>query len=208
VTFLGEPRTDHAARAHEAGLAMRVPMVLLAGACVLIGLSAPVVVNALAPVLRMLGGAHASLAEAAQPLWLVVMIGAGLWVLIGLLAWLRLRLLSGRDIGAAVTWDCGYARPTARMQYTSSSFAQPLMELFAVFLRPVVRVVTPTGLFPREASFAGETPDFAHRGLFIPLFAGVDRAGAKLRWLQHGNMQLYVLYIAVTLLVLLVWELG
>jgi formate hydrogenlyase subunit 3/multisubunit Na+/H+ antiporter MnhD subunit len=208
VTFLGEPRSDHAARAHEAGLAMRVPMVLLAGACVLIGLSAPVVVNALAPVLRMLGGAHASLAEAAQPLWFVVMIGAGLWVLIGLLAWLRLRLLSGRDIGAAVTWDCGYARPTARMQYTSSSFAQPLMELFAVFLRPVVRVVTPTGLFPREASFAGETPDFAHRGLFIPLFAGVDRAGAKLRWLQHGNMQLYVLYIAVTLLVLLVWELG
>ena len=29
---------------------------------------------------------------------------------------------------------------------------------------------------------------------------------SQLRWLQHGNVQLYVLYIAVTLIVLLVWK--
>jgi hypothetical protein len=28
-----------------------------------------------------------------------------------------------------------------------------------------------------------------------------------LRWVQHGKVQLYVLYIAVTLVVLLIWEL-
>jgi hypothetical protein len=63
-------------------------------------------------------------------------------------------------------------------------------------------------LFPRQASFASDTPDLAQRGVFVPVFGLVDRAGAKLRWLQHGNVHLYVLYIALTLLVLLVWQLG
>ena len=40
------------------------------------------------------------------------------------------------------------------------------------------------------------------------MFGGIDRAGATLRWLQHGNVHLYVLYIALTLLVLLVWQLA
>jgi hypothetical protein len=31
---------------------------------------------------------------------------------------------------------------------------------------------------------------------------------ARMRWLQQGRIQLYVLYIALTLLVLLVWKLG
>jgi hypothetical protein len=29
---------------------------------------------------------------------------------------------------------------------------------------------------------------------------------AKLRWMQQGHVQLYVLYIAVTLIVLLAWK--
>ena len=41
IVFLGEPRSDEAAHAHEAGAAMRWPMVVLAGLCVLIGLAAP-----------------------------------------------------------------------------------------------------------------------------------------------------------------------
>jgi len=208
VVFLGEPRSEHVGHAHEVGLAMRVPMALLATACVLIGLFAPWVVNALAPVLEMFGAAHASLVPAIRPLWQLVGIAVGVWVLVGLLAYVRLRLLRHREIGVSVTWDCGYARPTARMQYSSSSFAQPLTELFAAVLRPVVRGGPPRGLFPEPASFASETPDLVHRGVFVPVFGGIDRAGAKLRWLQHGNVHLYVLYIALALLVLLVWQLA
>jgi hydrogenase-4 component B len=208
VVFLGEPRSDHVGHAHEVGLAMRVPMALLAAACVLIGLLAPWVVIALAPVLGMFGTADASLAPVLQPLRSLVGIAAGVWILVGLLVWLRLRLLRHREIGASVTWDCGYARPTARMQYSSSSFAQPLTGLFAAILRPVVRGGPPSGLFPEPTSFASQTPDLAHRGVFAPVFAGIDRAGARLRWLQHGNVHLYVLYIALTLLVLLVWQLA
>ena len=30
---------------------------------------------------------------------------------------------------------------------------------------------------------------------------------SKVRWLQHGNVHIYVLYIALTLIALLVWKL-
>ena len=44
--------------------------------------------------------------------------------------------------------------------------------------------------------------------LYAPVFTGIGRGLSALRWLQHGRVQLYVLYIALTLLVLLVWKLG
>ena len=39
--FLGEPRVEEAKHAHEVGLAMRIAMLILAGACILVALSAP-----------------------------------------------------------------------------------------------------------------------------------------------------------------------
>jgi hydrogenase-4 component B len=39
-------------------------------------------------------------------------------------------LIRRGPVGAAPTWDCGYAAPAPTMQYTSSSFAQMLVGLF------------------------------------------------------------------------------
>ena len=49
IVFLGEPRSEHAAHAHEVGLAMRLSLMILAVSCGVIGLGAPWVVAALAP---------------------------------------------------------------------------------------------------------------------------------------------------------------
>ena len=40
--FLGEPRSEEARRGHEAGRAMGIPMAILAAACVIVALSAPI----------------------------------------------------------------------------------------------------------------------------------------------------------------------
>ena len=210
IVFLGEPRHDHAAHAHEPGLSMRLPMALLAGGCGLIGLLAPFVVKVLPPVLACLTRARVadSLADAVQPLTLIVFGCVGVLVLVGGLLWLRHALLSGRRVETAVTWDCGYAEPTARMQYTASSYAQPLTELFAPLLRTRRKFAPPVGIFPQASSLATETPDMAREAVFRPLFAGTGWALGRLRWLQQGRIQLYVLYIALTLLVLLIWKLG
>jgi hypothetical protein len=94
------------------------------------------------------------------------------------------------------------------MQYTGSSFAQPATDLLAPLIGTRSRVLLPEGFFPRTASFASETPDLYRERLYRPAFGVLDRTLAAFRWLQHGRVQLYVLYIVFTLLVLLVWKLG
>jgi len=207
VVFLGEPRSDHAAHAHEAGPAMRGPMLLLASGCAAIGLLSPLTLGVLTPVVSVLTPADA-LWEAARPLTIISGAGIVVLVLIGVVALVRRRLLAGRPVGETVTWDCGYAAPTARMQYTGSSFAQPLTELFRPLLGTRKKFTPPTGYFPAPTTFATDTPDVSRERVYRPAFGLVEAGLSRLRWLQHGNVQLYVLYIALTLLVLLVWKLS
>ncbi|MBI3795347.1 MAG: hydrogenase, partial [Deltaproteobacteria bacterium] len=213
VVFLGEPRSEHAAHAHEVGLAMRLPMLLLAGSCVFVGLCAPAVVAALASPLSSITGlpedqVQTHLRSATGPLWFVVLATFGLICLTLVLGGLRRWLLADRSVAEHGTWDCGYAQPTPRMQYTASSFAQPLTEIFRLFLRTRSRVLSVQGLFPHTASLATETDDVCSTSLYRPVFTGIQWLLSWLRWLQHGQVHLYILYIAVTLLVLLVWKLG
>ena len=94
------------------------------------------------------------------------------------IAYIRYKLLPAAKIRQQVTWDCGYMLPTARMQYTSSSFAQPLIDLFKMFLRTHHKAHMPTGIFPQEASYSTHTPDSSKEYLFRPLIC-MGRYGIK-----------------------------
>jgi formate hydrogenlyase subunit 3/multisubunit Na+/H+ antiporter MnhD subunit len=214
MVFLGEARTPEALRAHEPGMAMRFPIALLAGACIVIGLFAPIAallltraVAALLPVGE--GAVDLYLFAGASSLRWAVLVGGTFVALAGLLAALRMGLLGGRKVSEQGTWDCGYARPTPRMQYTASSFAQPLVDLFRMALGTRRQFTPPQGLLPgNAAAFRTATRDtFTHK-LFRPAFDGASRALGRVRGLQHGRLQLYVLYVALTLIALLVWRLG
>jgi formate hydrogenlyase subunit 3/multisubunit Na+/H+ antiporter MnhD subunit len=213
IVFLGEPRTPQAQRAHEAAWGMRAPMLALAGGCLLVGLLAPVVVPALEPTLRQASrlpaaAVAAALQEAAHALRVAAVAAAVLLGGAAGLALLRGRLLARRAVEETVTWDCGYAAPTARMQYTASSFAQPLTFLFRATLRAHTTLTPVSGLFPGRAAFASHTPDPFRERLFAPIFDLVRAALERLRVLQHGRIQLYVLSIVLTLLLLMLWKLG
>ncbi len=70
------------------------------------------------------------------------------------------------------------------------------------------RHAPPNGLFPTGSSLSTETPDPFEQGAWRPVFRMLGRLAGRLRLLQRGRLQLYVLYIAAALLVLLVWKLG
>jgi hypothetical protein len=136
-------------------------------------------------------------------------LGTAVLVAAGLaLALLRRRLLAGRAVEETVTWDCGYAAPSPRMQYTASSFAQPLTFLFRTLLGTHTRGGSPAGAFPGPVIFATHTPDRVREMLFAPAFRLVEALLGRLRVLQHGRIQLYVLSIVLTLIVLILWKLG
>jgi hydrogenase-4 component B len=212
IIFLGEPRSEQAAHAHECGWAMWTPMAVLAAVCVVIGLAAPLACRL---VIRVIGDAMGMDAAVLEPvltnlssiLALLVAASATLIALVIGIAVARRRLLAGRVVAEAGTWDCGYLKPDARMQYTASSFTQPLAKLFHGVLQTRVNASAPKGLFPKTAFFATVTTDVFKERFFKPVFVEIEAAIARLRWLQHGRLQLYVLYIAVTLLVLLIWKL-
>jgi hypothetical protein len=210
VAFLGEPRSPAAAAARECPAGMRLPMVALAALCMAIGLlGALAVFTAIPATAVVLPGVDVAAACAPAREWLWNIGGAfGLLVaLTAVAATVRRRLLSGRTVATAVTWDCGYAAPSARMQYTASSFAAPLIGSFRLLLRPATRVQAPEGLFPAGAALHTQIEDPFEGRLFAPLFRRVRDLAARLHWLQAGPNQLYVLYVAAAMLALLLWTL-
>ena len=214
ATFLGEPRTRAAAEAREAGPGMWVPQLVLAGLCVVRGLCGAAALWRGVPAVGVMVGRGwepavvSALAEARPVLWWVGGAGA-LLVGVSALFWLiRRRVLRDRATTEAVTWDCGYRAPTARMQYSATSFSLPVVTLFRAVVRRRGTLTVPHGLFPATASAQGRVDDLVGRYLFRPLCVGMVRAAERLRWLQHGRNQLYILYIAVITAVLLAWILG
>ena len=215
IVFLGEPRSDQAVHAHEAGAAMRWPMMVLAGLCVLIGLAAPlwptILQPAVATILQSVKPRPVvAVGDALQTAGPLTGVMFGSYILLGLIVLLlhiRRKLLAGRRVEQTVTWGCGYAAPTPRMQYTASSFARPLTLLFRLFLQPRDEIHPPRGLFPKHAALHTHTPDLFRRYIYEPLFLGIAWLASKLRWLQEGRIQIYVLYIALTILVLFIWKL-
>ena len=212
ISFLGEPRTPAAAAAKEAGASMLVPLLVLAAGCAGIGVLGPFAIALLAPLAGALAGVDPSASAVflgrAGAGFVQVTIVAGVLAAAAIgLAILRAALLSRRTVRSAGTWDCGYTRPDARMQYTASSFAQPLVGMFRFPLATRRHWAPITEHFPAKAEFSSHTPDLFAEGIFRPAFAGVGLLLSRLRWLQHGRLQLYVLYVAATLLVLLVWKL-
>ena len=239
VVFLGEPRSLHPVDPHEACWSMRAAMLLAAAGCVGIGLFAPRVVSLAGHGAALLSGLSyaevgRNLAPASGALFAVAIIAVLLASGVLLLTFIRGRILSGKT-AVEGTWDCGYSRPTARMQYTASSFAQPLTLMFETILRmrshlpsfleggdtpvffPVgareisgnkeaLGAVLPASSFPLPASaFESHSEDFFLKSIYGPVFSMVERLALRLRFLQAGRVQFYILYIALTLFILLIW---
>ena len=209
IAFLGEPRTRAAARAP--GWRMVAPMLVLAAACPLSAAAVGPLLAALGPALAIVLDQPAvviatQLAPALNPLNAVLTAGAVLIGLVVLLAGWRSWLLRSREVRDTVTWDCGYAAPAARMQYTATSFVQPITDFFALVLRVRKQLCEPRGLFPSQASAGTRHEDIFLSGLFARTYAGIGWALSKLHWLQHGRLNFYVLYIALTLVALLAWQ--
>jgi hypothetical protein len=189
---------------------MIAAMAILALLCIVIGFAGPLVVSALATVVAeasglsavQVGGAlaplSAALGTATIVLFGMVILTAGLWV------WRR-RRLARAGVRRAPVWGCGFQHPTPRMQYSASSFAQPLVSQFRLLIANRQAVAAPSGYFPIAASFASDSGDpFLHL-LFVPTFRWFRRLVVRLNVIQHGHIHVYVLYVVATLVALLVW---
>lgn len=203
AVFQGSPRTAAAGEAREAPRSMLVPMGILAGACVLIGLAPMLVAPALDRVVAALGEGAASQPLAAlvnlPRLSLLALLLLGLALLLG--RWLQPQAPTA-DLP---TWDCGYAVANPRMQYTASSFAAGLVGGLRWVLWPKAQGGQVAGSFPADSTFHSQVPDPVLDRAADPTFRLLAAGANLLRVFQGGQLHFYLLYVLVTLLLLLLW---
>jgi len=201
MIFLGAPRTQVAAHAHECGMGMRGPMLALAGVCVTIGL-APVLFWPV--VARAVGSWRPAWVTMASPVPLVTLgsvhVVLAILVLVAV-AWLW-RKAHVNGLRRGLTWDCGYAAPAARMQYTSASFGGIVAGWFGWILQPERKMRRPRGHFPTEAIRLERVPETVLERIIGPVSGAIMQVSTAVRRLQQGRLQFYILYVVAGLIAL------
>jgi hydrogenase-4 component B len=209
TVFLGQGRSPHAGRGHEAPRTMLVPMAALALACAAIGLLPAAWLPGLVRAATQWSGLPrealaAPAEEAARGAWRISLVALVLLAAVALLAaWRHRRLGSAQPV--APTWGCGFARPTPRMQYTGSSFAAQLVLRFGWVFFPRTRVEPPRGLFPRHAAFDSHVPDTILDLAIVPALGSGVRVADRLRAQFGGRVQSQVVMLLLGVLGLLAW---
>ena len=204
VVFQGEARTP-IANVDERGATMRLPLVVLATACVAIGIFPQSFVFMAIKGVEAIATGYGPIDMAP---FLKITMGISLaaflfLVLLLLVAALRQRAYKGKTITRAGTWGCGFTQPTVRMQYSGASYAASILDFF----KPVAphREDHPAiqGRFPPGTHYHSHIEDIAEmnltRGIVHPVLWLFDR----LRWIQHGDIHLYIGYILLAIVILL-----
>src|SRR5207249_6209519 len=179
-------------------ISITVSLVILDAYCVENALTTPKLVSGLATAMATLvatteTNAGKFVAGAAEPLAAVTVVAGVFLFLVGGLTLLRLRLLAGREVTETGTWDCGFAAPTARMQYTGSSFAQPIAALVGPAIGHERRRPQPFAYFPGpNQGVATRADDVAERRVYGPLVRLAAWLLGRGRCLQSGRVHLYV----------------
>jgi formate hydrogenlyase subunit 3/multisubunit Na+/H+ antiporter MnhD subunit len=203
AVFLGTPRTGAPVGGHESPWTMRGPMGVLAAGCVVIGL-APVL---LIPVIdHAIAGWRLEPTLASLSLGTLVPLKAvsGMSLLVALMAVPAMALMCrSRVLRHVGTWDCGYTCASSRIQYTASSFAQMIVGMFGWVLRSRMHQPPVEGLFPEPTRMHSHVDDGVLDRVLVPASRRIERGCVWFRRFQQGNVQHYLFYILIIVILLL-----
>jgi hydrogenase-4 component B len=213
IAFLGRPRSIGAQDARESGAWMKGAMML--GAVVVIGLG-------LVP--GRLGVQTATLASR-KSVGITSMGGINLSKITALLDPLALLLLAvaillpvlAKSIYASrkaprrrvdLAWGCGGMRASPRMQYTATSYAEPLSRIFDDVLKPerdiVVTHSAESQYLVERVRFRQYVTDIFEARFYLPIISRLDKFGILARRMQNGRIQIYLGYSFAALIVVLI----
>ncbi|MBP2683981.1 MAG: formate hydrogenlyase subunit 3/multisubunit Na+/H+ antiporter, MnhD subunit [Deltaproteobacteria bacterium] len=206
TVFLGTARSAQASAARDPSLTMEFPMGTLALFCLGLGVFPTIVLDRLMEVTSFLPSAASATAAlptaGGQPFTVAI----ALAIAIAGLAFLRTLLLLRNGQRAGGTWGCGFPYATPRMQYTASSFADPILHVFQGILRPhTTRKERLSGRFLLEVEHETHFHDLLENGLYLPVYRLFVQAAFQARRLHPGYIHLYLAYILGAVVLLLVF---
>lgn len=214
IIFLSRPRSPVAAQSQETDLFSRGIMLVLAALCLLVGLVPGYVIDWMAPVTQSLLGGHMPQQSSASWLSLIPISKArssynGLLIFLFIatsasLAAYVIHRLASRATRRAAIWACGFDDLNTAIQYSASSFTQPIRRVFGPLLfraREEVELPPPGSMAP--ARFQLRLDDVIWNTLYLPLAESVRVATDRLNVLQFLTIRRYLSLVFATLVVLL-----
>ena len=207
VGFLARPRSTVAEQAVESPSSMLAGAGLAAAGCVVLAIAPAAVLPRLSRAASTAFGSSAvdavhgpvtlrltGYAGSMSPLLITV---ALLAAAVGALAGVRV-LAARRARRVARLWDCGAGPMSARMEYTATSFAEPLLRVFDNVLAPETDVdVTPTtesAYLVERVQFQARVPDRIEHRLYEPVLSASHAVGEAARGLANGSVHRYLGY--------------
>ncbi len=218
TAFLAMPRSVGADQAHESPRSMQVGLVVLSGACIALALAPTMLAEPMQRVSNVVGGLADGRPIHTNGVYLQLsgiqaglsplLLATGLTVMmIAALAVVR-RSRSRHTIRDIPAWGCGRTVQTARMEYTATSFAEPLQRVFDDVLHPEIDVDvdhrTESRHYVQAIRYRLHTRDAVEQRFYQPVLAAVRRWGNGARRIQNGSIHRYLTYSLVTLIVVLV----
>ncbi|MEI7779163.1 MAG: proton-conducting transporter membrane subunit [Actinomycetes bacterium] len=209
IGFLARPRSEAADLAVESPMAMRFGMGLLALIVVILGLFPTAVLHWIAlattiPGARPITATWARIqlaggASLAPPMLVALTVAFGA-LMAGFVRWHGRPRRTG-----ALTWGNGGVRLSSRMEYTATSFAEPLQRVFDNILRPEQDVsVTPVAesrYLVERVGYEQRVDDVVETRFYQPLLAIGAAWGDWGRRLAPGSVHRYVGYVFGALLI-------
>lgn len=214
ITFQGRARSPAAAVARETDVFSRTAMLLLLAICLLAGILPGLLIDAAAPVARLVIGE--AMPHQTSMRWLSIVPVAesrssynGLLVfafiiISTLLAIEVIHRFASRAVRRVPAWDCGYPDPSPATQYTADSFAQPLRRVLGpsvLLVRERVRMPPPGD--PRPARLILSWRDIVWKGIYEPLAGTIRTFAARLDMLQFLTIRRYLSLVFAALVGLL-----
>lgn len=214
ISFLGRPRSDVAASAHETDRFSLAAMFVLATLCLVAGILPGLFIDALAPVSKAMVGnvmPHQTGLE-----WLTIVPIAesrssynGLLVFVfaalcGTAAASAIHRLASDRLRRAPAWDCGYPDANPTIQYSASSFSQPIRRVFGSLVfaaREVGEMPPPSSALPARLTVVMR--DLIWDGLYAPIEKVIGFATERINVLQFLTIRSYLTLVFVALIVLL-----
>ena len=198
VVFLGQSRSapGHRPVARDPAPSMLVPMLVLAGCCVVIGLVPSLVLGParlIAVSVAHTGDFAGAGAEWGYAAAQISVLGLVLIALTGTTLLLRRSIRNHSRI--APTWGCASMALSPRAQYTASSYAAPLLAAFG----PMAGVHRTA----ERAAIHTHPVDLVQDVAVVPAWHALERLSLRLRGMQGGRLRWYLLWVIFTLLALL-----
>lgn len=205
ITFLGMPRSEHSEKVEfDVEKTMLIPMGCMAILTLVIGIASPFICNfiPLETFATIQENIEYDVQIIAIILSLISVIVLAFIFFIVILYFVK-KLLT-RKSQNYVTWGCGYDKGNNHIQYTASSYASPFTSILTPLFKKIFDVKKPKGLFPKDAHYSSDVEDVEEAYIINPILKFDEKFLSRFERLQDGNIQHYILYGLIFLILILV----